>query len=393
MTLTQSRIFEASSSPEIAESGGAHNQKGVDFQRYWTISRAFELEADGADNFLFLIETVQDVLELNSADEPSAANIYQVKKKDSGEWTWKELTNLDGPPKLNKDGTPRKRRQSKTPGKVPSFQTSPIGKLALSVGALSPLPASAHFVSNAGCTVPLNLTGISNASSAQTCTLSVVESNHAGLLDAALATLATDEGAPIPSTCLYLRRTTVNPDAPEALLISQAHDLLVARSPKHASQARTLIRALFVTISPKGRQTGLCGDFAELRRKRGFAKSDLCAALANLECVPDIETIRADWLLRLTSEGLGVVEHSRVVVALSQIDRERLSGLTSDAPELVAAIAEWVKAHEPAKSVYEFLKAGDEELRPKFPYVSKARLYALLLMDGVTEWVLKISED
>jgi hypothetical protein len=185
----------------------------------------------------------------------------------------------------------------------------------------------------------------------------------------------------------------VHPDAPEALLISQAHDLLVARSPQHASQARTLVRALFVAISPKGRDTGLCGDFTELRRKRGFAKSDLCAALADLECVPDFDTIRADWLLRLSAEGLGFVEHSRMLVALSQIDRERLSGLTSDAPELLAAVAEWVKTHEPANSVFEFLKAGDEELRPKFPCVLKARLYALLLMDGITQWVLKISED
>jgi hypothetical protein len=155
MNALQKLVFDASLSPQVAESGGGHNQKGVDFQRYWSLSRTFELEVQGSPDYLLLFESVQDVVELDSETAPTSAKIYQVKKKDSGEWGWRELTALHSPPALKKDGTPKKKRTPKKSGPVPTFEGSPIGKLALSVRALSQLTSTAHFISNAGCAVPL----------------------------------------------------------------------------------------------------------------------------------------------------------------------------------------------------------------------------------------------
>src|SRR5688572_30577024 len=82
---------------ELSESGGAHNQKGVNFQRYWAILRMFELEESGAKDFLLLFEVIQDVAVLDSPSTPTAISIYQVKKKDRNEWKWSELTSLHAP--------------------------------------------------------------------------------------------------------------------------------------------------------------------------------------------------------------------------------------------------------------------------------------------------------
>jgi hypothetical protein len=73
------KIFAASTDPALAESGGAHNQKGVDFQRYWAILRALTLEQEGATDFVLLFESVQDVLELDSEHDPSRAREHVGK--------------------------------------------------------------------------------------------------------------------------------------------------------------------------------------------------------------------------------------------------------------------------------------------------------------------------
>ena len=87
-------IFSLSQDPTLAETGGGHGQKGVDFQRYWAILRIFELKQDGSNDFLLLFESIQDVAEFNSESAPSRIDIYQIKKKDGGEWSFNELTGL-----------------------------------------------------------------------------------------------------------------------------------------------------------------------------------------------------------------------------------------------------------------------------------------------------------
>src|SRR3954453_3173330 len=118
----QVEIFSASKAPNIYETGGSHGQLGVDFQRYWAISRIIELAGNNTPDFLILFETLQDVLELDSATAPTHARIYQLKMKKTGEWTWKALTGLPA--------TPRKQRGGKGMTVPTPFTDTPIGKLA-----------------------------------------------------------------------------------------------------------------------------------------------------------------------------------------------------------------------------------------------------------------------
>ena len=134
-------VFRIATRKDLTETGGGHNQKGVDFQRAWAIERMFDLERSGASDFLFLFESIQDVAELDSSTTPSSIRIYQVKKKDRKEWGWAELTHLVEPGK--------KRKASKRP--PPDIKNSPIGKLYSSALAFKELKCSGRFISNNGC--------------------------------------------------------------------------------------------------------------------------------------------------------------------------------------------------------------------------------------------------
>src|SRR4051794_26588200 len=130
-------VLRIANDKTLSETGGGHNQKGVDFQRYWSVMRMFELESDGVSDFLFLFETIQDVAVLDSPTNPATITVYQVKKKDRKEWTWSALTGLNAPGKKTKpDGS--------------KVTESPLGKLYLGVRACEGLTTEGYFVSNAG---------------------------------------------------------------------------------------------------------------------------------------------------------------------------------------------------------------------------------------------------
>lgn len=104
--------------------------------------RIFELEQSGATDFLLLFESIQDIAELDSSSNgPTLIRIYQVKKKDRNEWSWKELTGLPKPKS-------RQMRLFFDPQELSKVKESPLGKLYASVIAFRNIASEGHFVSN-----------------------------------------------------------------------------------------------------------------------------------------------------------------------------------------------------------------------------------------------------
>lgn len=93
-------------------------------------------------------ESVQDVAELDSVTAPTRVKTYQVKKKDSGIWTWSVLTGTVEPkakPASSTKAAKAKAAPAKLP-KVPDFKKVPesvLGKLHLSLNAFTALPVKA----------------------------------------------------------------------------------------------------------------------------------------------------------------------------------------------------------------------------------------------------------
>lgn len=374
--------------PGLTESGGGHNTKGVDFQRWWAILRMVEMEAEGHSDYLLLFEAVQDVTELDSSTTPTKARIYQVKKKDRGEWSWSTLTGTTEPktPKKPKaKGTAAKAKPA-TPLLLEKIASSALGKLHISLAEFSALDAEAFFVSNAGCDIPL-LSG-TNAATAMPCSAAEFAAEHLALLSKALQSIS-GTGKPIPDLKkLSVKRVAVHPDAPEDYVVKAAFDLLGKRSAPHASQAGAFVDALFIKVAPLGRRTATCSTYEQLVAQRGFSRADFLSALGELQNVPDVAGNLEHWLLQLQVEGLGFMEVTRLRTRAANILREQLTGtLPNIAKDVDAACDSWVATNKCGSSPKQYLEAGAAAMKGLFSTQPEEELMARLLIRALKRCV------
>jgi len=367
-------VFRVASSKELAETGGGHNQKGVDFQRAWALSRMFELEESGADDFLILFEAVQDVAELDSETAPSSIRIYQVKKKDRGEWEWSHLTRLAAP----------KRRTAKTADEI---KDSPIGKLYSAVLAFKGLKSSGAILSNTGCNLPL--ANGDNAATTVSCDLSQLEAGHLSLLKAGLESLHEAGASPANPKLIRVEKVPIHPDSPATHLQGVAVAFLSKRSPRHAGQAKSLVDALLAEVGPLGAKTDSCSNFDELRRQRGYSRGQFTSALGSLEQVPDLLALAESWLAQLVTEGaLDFMEVTSVRVAMAAIYKRQVMGgddpLTS---ALVSGCDAWLETNAPGPLLGPFFDGARTHLAPSHPSFRAAELTAHIALRAVRKCV------
>ncbi len=370
-------VYRVATRKDLAETGGGHNQKGVDFQRAWAIERMFDLEKSGAADFLFLFESIQDVAELDSPTEPSSIRIYQIKKKDRKEWSWAELTNLVEPGK--------KRRTSKNP--PPDIKDSPIGKLYSSALAFKKLKCSGRFISNNGCDLPLN--GGGNAATSLPCDLSTLDATHLDALTLGLETLHEAGTLPANPGLIHVEKVPMHPDQPTKHLIGAVVIFLNERSPRHAGQAQALVEALLAKVGPLGAKTDSCPSFEELKKERGYTRAEFSAALSNLEELPDLMTLLEDWLDKLESEcGLGFMEKAAVRVAASKIFRlQVMGGEDPVVSSMLLDIDAWLDTHAPGSSLKAFIDEASADLADAHSSIRPADFSAHFLLRALKKCV------
>ena len=326
----------------------------------------FELKEAGQPDFLILFESVQDVAELDSETAPTNINIYQIKKKDSGEWSFNSLTKL---PKPN----PKK---SNTIEQLQAIKDSPIGKLYLSGLAFKQLKSTVYFVSNAGCDIPLSKAG--SASKLLSCSANEFDTNYIKSLTEGLSQLHEDVSATPNLEALRIQKTTLHPDDPIRLVLGAAFEYLSKNMASHNGQAKSLVDALFMQVSALGRKTEPTHTYEELRRQRGFSKKDMDAALKALNTIPDIKK-HFDTLLNDFS--LPVMEKISIDVAatkyFSNIVAETLStedeALIKDCIQISATL----NYSEPLLPA---IKAEVNNLRIKYEEFKESDIFAFLLV-------------
>lgn len=369
-------VFRVASRKDLAETGGGHNQKGVDFQRAWALSRMFELEESGTDDFLILFEAVQDVAELDSETAPSFVRVYQVKKKDRGEWEWSHLTRLPAPAK--------KRRPGKTTDEI---KDSPIGKLYSAVLAFKNMKSSGAFLSNTGCNLPL--ANGDNAATSVSCDLSQLEAGHLDLLKAGLESLHAAGTSPVNPDLIRVQKVPIHPDAPATHLQGVAVAFLNKRSPRHAGQAKSLVDALLAEVGPLGAKTDSCSNFDELRKQRGYSRGQFTSALGTLEQVPDLVALAETWLDQLVTEGaLDFMEVTSVRVAITAIYKRQVMG--GDDPLTTALASDcdaWLETNTPGPFLGPFFDGARSHLAPSHPSFRAAELTAHIALRAVRKCV------
>lgn len=380
-------LLSIANDPKHSESGGGHGAKGVDFSRIWAVFRMIELEKANEQDFLLLFESVQDVAELDSATAPTRMKVYQVKKKDSGTWTWSVLTGTAEPkarPVISTKATKTKASPPKLP-KTPDFKKVPesvLGKLHLSLNTFTALPVEGIFLSNQGCNFPLK-TGGSTATT-MSCSLADLAAEHVQLLTDAFASLS-PSGPPPDLTRVRLQKAAIHPDNLNAPAIEAALDLLSERSPEHAGQAKAFVESLVMKISPLTRQTDTCQSFDELIKERGFSRGSFIAALTALETVPDRLALLNDWLAQLQAEGLDFMTISSVRIAATRAQQDRLTGGSEASREIDDFSDAWIAANPPTSKLRPFVEAALTELKVQFSTHRDNDLIGRFIMRAITK--------
>lgn len=382
-------LLSVASNPKYSESGGGHGAKGVDFSRIWAVFRMMELEKANEPDFLILFESVQDVAELDSETAPTRAKVYQVKKKDSGTWTWSVLTGTVEPkvsPAPSKKTVKAKAAPQKSP-KAPDFKKVPesvLGKLHLSLNAFTALPVEGVFLSNQGCDFPLEAGG--STATTTSCSLADLAADHVKLLTDAFTSLS--PGGPPPDlTRVKLQKVAIHPDNLNAPAIEAALELLNERSPGHAGQAKAFVESLVMKVSPLTRRTDTCLSFAELVKERGFSRGSFVAALAALETVPDRNALFNDWMNQLQTEGVDFMTISSVRVAATRAQRDRLIGGTDISREIDDFSDAWIAANPSTSKLRPYVEAALAELKVQFSAHRDNDLMARFVMRAITKCV------
>ncbi|EHP87722.1 dsDNA nuclease domain-containing protein [Methylorubrum extorquens] len=366
---------------EIGETGGGHGQKGVEYQRNWAIVQMFVLEEQGVTDFLFLFEAIQDIAVLDSPNSPKKIDLYQIKKKDRGEWSWAGLTKLHHPP------DPTKKTKSKTKAKpLTDVANSPLGKLHSAVHSFNLLDSSGRFISNAGCDIAM--ADGSNAATSLPVALASLPAHLSSLLTAAFITLHKNGAAPPDLSKLVLEKADLPVDSTSTFTIGKAHAFLAKRSPKHAGQSQSFVDSLLAKIGPLGTRTAKCSTFEEMKSQHGYTRDEFVEALGALEGVIDIDYYLNAWLLQLQQEGMGILEVTSIRAAVTGIYRRQVMG--KGLPEevhIASACDEWLLTHEDPPKLMPFFKESLLYLLSKFPFSKPAELQAHFALRAINKCV------
>lgn len=352
-------------SPGLSESGGSHNQKGVDFQRYWIIYRMLELETQGVEDFLILVEALQDVAEINSENNPTSLKLYQVKKKDRKEWTWNELTNTT--------------ISSKKPKNKNDFFSSPIGKLYTSLLAITELEVAGYFVSNRGCDIPL-VDGINVATTFSPSISDIKEEFRTALIDT-MKTVCSEAKAEQLSKKIYFEKVPINIDGMKEHMIGHIFSFLSMRSPRHANQASSFLDALISQLAPLGRNTDRCQDVNELKARHGFSKKQLSKAFSTLETIPDPIEILDLWLKQLENDRFDFWEVTAIRLSATRFYQRQVSDALLESDEkLIDHCDSYLSKKPDMKKISEFLANAFAHISPKFKDLKKSDIEAQILL-------------
>lgn len=382
MSNALDEVVLALGDPDTAESGGAHNQKGIEFQKNWAIVKMFALKEKAAIDFLFLFEAIQDVAILNSSAVPTNIEVFQVKKKDRMEWTWASLTNLHVPDDLSK----KAKRKVKKTKPLEGVADSPIGKLFASLASFKTLEYSGSFISNAGCNLVLASGG--NVATSLPVALSELPPHFTELLHAALDTVHKPGSVKADLSKILLEKVDVPVDDAQTYTIGIVHKYLDKVSPLHAGQARSFVESLLAKLGPLGAKTAKATTIEEMRSRHGYSLEQLNAALGDLQQTPDIEFHLKQWLDQLAKEGLVFWEISQIRAAATAIFSRKLFGspLPADV-EISACCDAWLGINKIGTNLMPAFESGMNHLRAEFPSARKAELQAIFLLKAIEQCV------
>lgn len=280
------------------ERGGRHGGKGHEFQRYWALCHLLQVDLE-KDDYLLLLEFIEDVAVLNSEFSPGQMELYQLKKKEGSSTKWTKTT-LAKPPKEGK---------------------SILAKLHDSKSIAKDETAAIAFVSN----VPVDLTlsssddptGLSEFSASQ------IESTLLADLKSSVATELGCNLDDIDFDNLKFIRSPLAMDDLESHATGKVATFLATKFPDQSPRADVLCKAIYSELKVKATSTEDAATFVDLKRIRGISKQQFSAMVAlTLSRKSDSDVIDG-FLSGLAQENVPYIQRESIKRAARQFVVEK----------------------------------------------------------------------
>ncbi|AUT67022.1 protein of unknown function [Paraburkholderia hospita] len=324
--------------PEINESGGEETNDGVDFARYWAMYLLVALERAKQNDYALLFEYIQDVALLDSADAPSSAALFQLKKRDRKDWSIASLckrvdvdTVDNTQPAVGSKGQaelfastdaeheqhpPVAPNKSKRRGTTRLRGQSPLGKLYLGVAKLPPtVEAIGAFVSNA----PLSAKLPSGSAPPLHSSLrfdSLCDSDTADISARLRKELGLQGLSHMPK--LAFEHTKLQPSTMRETVRGALGELLVdeLNLPDTSGQ---LVSKLLDSFSRLGGKKRILSSLQDIVSEKGFTKKAFSRLLESASTASDFGVEIEKMVSDLKGEGMPPKEANRIADAARRI--------------------------------------------------------------------------
>ena len=305
------------------EKGGRHGGKGHDFQRYWALCHLLHLDQE-RDDYLMLIEYVEDVAVLDSERKPSYIDLIQLKKK-AGTSSWTK-TGLASP---SKEGG-----------------LSVLGKLFESHRQFKPEEVTVAFGSNAS--ISLDLASGKDSKNLIEFAADDLTDDLKLELQNSLATQLGCNPDDLSLASLRFLKSDLSLDDLATHASGKVANYLAAKFPDHRCRPDILCQQLYGEISKRAGNTQDAPSFAELKNARGIGASELKAMLSsvlNSKAPMDIVEIIFN---SLTAEGVSWADRKQFKDSARRYLIER-AGKSNSVLDSIEREIEILKASIPAE--------------------------------------------
>lgn len=346
------------------EVSGAESANRFAYQRTWALCHLLALhEAPG--DYVLILEFHDDILVLDDATDPKAADFYQVKTKSAGHWTRRELTRV---PKSKPKAKVKKSKKSakanapaqQNPSTAEPEEPAPrsiLGKLVEHSRVFEASVRSLNLISNASFKVELSASPPST--DRESFCMDAAQSTELAQFESALN--AELQSQALPWSKVHFRCTSISLKEHETHATGALAEFLERRKPGGRFAVQPLYRAIAGEFARRATCEWQPSSFAELCAKKGLRRADVEGFLRHAPDRPDPEEQLRLIVATLTAEG-----HSyRDITALQEGWRSYDIGLTDMADTFIQEFRERVRlivgevASSPGwQTLAEFLQLG-----------------------------------
>ncbi len=270
------------------ERSGSVSGNRFAFQRTWAFCHLLTLHESGVE-YVLLLEFHDDVMVLDSANDPKQADFYQVKTLRNGYWNTGALTKVAG------------RQKKAPPGDVGDPPGSILGKLLYHVQAFGPHIRTLNVVSNARYNLPLANKNPSKDRD-NICLLEFTPEAQAGVMDCLCKELGSVVDLPLDR--VFLLATGISLTDHEKYGAGELSRVLDARRPNSRVAVQALYRTISDEIARRSNNEWEPTSFSDLCRRKGICRAEVERFLQQTENQPDPQVALEAVKTQLAQEQL-----------------------------------------------------------------------------------------